>query len=70
MKKRSWDRVKFSKRYFTKNEQKQLKCNPNVKAVNEKAITYKDEFRNQRANLSILSNKFRPITARKVIISL
>lgn len=30
---------------FTKKEQKQLKCNPNVKAVSEKGITYSDEFK-------------------------
>ena len=26
-------------------EQEQLKCNPNVQAVSEKAITYTDEFK-------------------------
>nr|WP_235973667.1 IS3 family transposase [Peribacillus faecalis] len=35
----------MAKRYFTKKEQEQLKCNPNVQAVSEKAITYKDEFK-------------------------
>lgn len=30
---------------FTEKEQIQLKCNPNVKAVSEKAITYSDEFK-------------------------
>lgn len=35
----------MTKRYFTKKEQKQLKCNPNVQAVSEKAITYTDEFK-------------------------
>lgn len=36
---------KMTKRYFTKKEQEQLKCNPNVQAVSEKAITYRDEFK-------------------------
>jgi len=35
----------MTKRYFTKMEQEQLKCNPNVQAVSEKAITYTDEFK-------------------------
>lgn len=30
---------------FTKKEQEQLKCNPNVKAVSEKGITYSDEYK-------------------------
>jgi len=60
----------MTKRYFTKNEQKQLKCNPNVKAVSEKAITYTDEFKRQSANSPILSTKFGPKTAPKVVIRL
>lgn len=35
----------MTKRYFTKNEQKQLKWNPKVQAVSKKAITYTDEFK-------------------------
>ncbi len=35
----------MTKRLFTKKEQEQLKCNPYVKAVSEKAITYTDEFK-------------------------
>ena len=35
----------MAKRYYTKKEQEQLKCNPNVQAISEKAITYKDEFK-------------------------
>ncbi|MFJ5563057.1 IS3 family transposase [Lysinibacillus xylanilyticus] len=35
----------MTKRYFTKKEQEQLKYNPNVQAVSEKAITYTDEFK-------------------------
>ncbi|WP_337988626.1 IS3 family transposase [Lysinibacillus sp. JNUCC 51] len=35
----------MTKRYFTKIELEQLKCNPNVHAVSEKAITYTDEFK-------------------------
>lgn len=35
----------MTKRYFTKKEQEQLKCNPNVLAVSEKGITYTDEFK-------------------------
>lgn len=35
----------MTKRLFTKEEQKQLKCNPNVQAVSEKGITYTDEFK-------------------------
>ncbi|MFS0781397.1 IS3 family transposase [Bacillus sp. 1P06AnD] len=35
----------MAKRYFTKKEQEQLKCNPYVQAVSEKAITYSDEFK-------------------------
>ena len=33
------------KKLFTKEEQKQLKCNPNVQAVSEKVITYTDKFK-------------------------
>ncbi len=39
------ERDEMAKRYFTKKEQEQLKRNPNVQAVSEKAITYKDEFK-------------------------
>lgn len=35
----------MTKQLFTKEEQKQLKRNPNVQAVSEKAITYTDEFK-------------------------
>ena len=35
----------MTKILFTKKEQEQLKCNPNVHAVSEKAITYTDEFK-------------------------
>nr|WP_233201479.1 IS3 family transposase [Sporosarcina sp. P13] len=35
----------MTKLLFTKKEQDQLKCNPNVKAVSEKGITYSDEFK-------------------------
>ena len=35
----------MTKIYFTKKEQEQLKCNPNVQAISEKAITYTDEFK-------------------------
>ncbi|MEK4228097.1 hypothetical protein [Solibacillus sp. FSL H8-0538] len=35
----------MSKKLFTKKQQEQLKCNPYVKAVSEKAITYTDEFK-------------------------
>ena len=38
-----WNRM--SKILFTKKEQDQLKCNPNVKAASEKGITYSDEFK-------------------------
>lgn len=47
----------MTKLLFTKKEQEQLKCNPNVKAVSEKAITYTDEFKrhfiaeNEKGNL-------------------
>jgi len=33
----------MTKRYFAKNEQ--LKCNPKVQTVSEKAITYTNEFK-------------------------
>lgn len=35
----------MTKRLLTKKEQEQLKRNPNVIAVSEKAITYTDEFK-------------------------
>jgi len=35
----------MTKKLFTKKEQEQLKGNPNVQAVSEKAITYTDEFK-------------------------
>lgn len=35
----------MTKILFTKKEQDQLRRNPNVKAVSEKAITYSDEFK-------------------------
>ncbi len=35
----------MTKRLLTKKEQEQLKRNPNVVAVSEKAITYTDEFK-------------------------
>lgn len=35
----------MTKKLFTKEEQKQLKHNPNVHAVSEKTITYTDEFK-------------------------
>ena len=35
----------MTNRLFTKKEQEQLKCNPNVQAVSEKAITYTDAFK-------------------------
>ena len=35
----------MSKKIFTKQQQDQLKKNPHVKAVSEKAITYTDEFK-------------------------
>ncbi len=37
----------MSKKLFTKKEQEQLKCNPNVQAVSEKAITYTNEFKHR-----------------------
>jgi transposase len=40
-----WERSEMTKIYFTKEEQEQLKCNPNVKSVSEKSITYTDEFK-------------------------
>lgn len=39
------ERIEMTKRYFTEKEQEQLKCNPHVQAVSEKAITYTDEFK-------------------------
>ena len=35
----------MTKIYLTEKQQAQLKCNPNVQAVSEKAITYTDEFK-------------------------
>lgn len=35
----------MTKRLLTKKEQEQLKRNPNVQAVSDKAITYTDEFK-------------------------
>lgn len=35
----------MTKRLFTEKEQAQLKCNPHVQAVSDKAITYTDEFK-------------------------
>ncbi|KAA9015515.1 hypothetical protein [Niallia endozanthoxylica] len=35
----------MTKIYFTKEEQEQLKCNPNVQDASEKAIMYTDEFK-------------------------
>lgn len=35
----------MTKKYLTKKQQEQLKCNPNVQAVSEKAITYTDQFK-------------------------
>lgn len=35
----------MTKRYLTRKEQEQLKKNPYVKSVSEKAITYTDEFK-------------------------
>lgn len=35
----------MTKIYLTEKQQAQLKCNPYVQAVSEKAITYTDEFK-------------------------
>jgi len=35
----------MTKRVFTKKEQEQLNCNPNVQAISDKAITYTEEFK-------------------------
>lgn len=35
----------MTKIFFTEKQQAQLKCNPNVQAVSDKAITYTDEFK-------------------------
>lgn len=35
----------MTKKLFTKKQQEQLKCNPNIQAVSEKAITYTDAFK-------------------------
>lgn len=39
------ERNKMTKRLFTRKEQEQLKCNPNVQAISDKAITYTEEFK-------------------------
>jgi len=39
------ERYEMTKRLFTKKEQDQLKCNPNVQAISDKAITYTEEFK-------------------------
>lgn len=44
-KKRCWSGNVMTKRLLTKKEQEQLKRNPNVIAVSDKAITYTDEFK-------------------------
>jgi len=38
-------RDQMTKIVFNKKEQEQLRSNPNVKAVSEKAITYSDDFK-------------------------
>lgn len=38
-------RIKMTISLFTENEIELLKCNPNVRAVSEKGITYTDEFK-------------------------
>ncbi len=35
----------MTKRVFTKKEQERLRCNPYVKAVSEKGITYSEDFK-------------------------
>ncbi|WP_256469448.1 HTH domain-containing protein [Lysinibacillus sp. Ag94] len=35
----------MTKKLFTKKEQEQLNCNPNVQAISDKAITYTEEFK-------------------------
>ena len=45
MRKKIAERIEMTKRFFTEKEQEQLKCNPYVQAVSEKAITYTDEFK-------------------------
>ncbi len=35
----------MTNRYFTKKEQEQLKCNPNVQAISDKAITYTEDLK-------------------------
>ena len=37
--------MNMTKRLFTEKEQAQLKCNPHVESVSDKAITYTDEFK-------------------------
>jgi len=39
------ERNEMTKRVFTKKEQEQLNCNPNVQAISDKAITYTEEFK-------------------------
>lgn len=39
------ERNEMSKKLFTRKEQEQLRCNPYVQAVSDKAITYTDEFK-------------------------
>lgn len=39
------ERNEMTKRLFTKKEQEQLNCNPNVQAISDKAITYTEEFK-------------------------
>lgn len=39
------ERNEMTKRLFTRKEQEQLKCNPNVQAISDKAITYTEEFK-------------------------
>ncbi|SNT41541.1 hypothetical protein SAMN05444672_12156 [Bacillus sp. OK838] len=38
----------MTKRLFTEKEQAQLKCNPHIPAVIDKAITYTDHFRRRK----------------------
>jgi len=45
MRKKMSERNEMTKRLFTKKEQEQLSCNPNVQAISEKAITYTEEFK-------------------------
>lgn len=45
MKKNESERINMTKNFLTLNQQNQLKKNPYVKAVSDKAITYTDEFK-------------------------